>query len=122
MKIALSPTKEESKGRNDAMDAAREGTLWKIVQTSPHARPRRRQEKQKAKPSQQSRLGMVHHDDEAQHKRGNDKSSSSCSYVCLKARGNKSSSESENDDDLPSLNELVKANVVLSFALANKRK
>jgi hypothetical protein len=39
----LSPTKEESKGRKDAMDAAREGTLWKIVQTSPQPRTRRRQ-------------------------------------------------------------------------------
>jgi hypothetical protein len=80
----LSPTKEESKETKGAMDAAREGILWKIVQTSPHPRTRR-QEKQKAKPSQQSRLRMVHRDDEAQHKRRSDKSSSSSSHICLMA-------------------------------------
>ena len=36
------PIKEMSKEREDAMDAASWGTLWKFVQTSPHPRQRRR--------------------------------------------------------------------------------
>ena len=41
----------KSKEREDAMDAASWGTLWKFVQTSPHPRQRRRQEKRSIKPS-----------------------------------------------------------------------
>ena len=35
-KISFSQIKEKSKEREDAMDAASWGTLWKFVQTSPH--------------------------------------------------------------------------------------
>ena len=59
-KIASSPTKEESKERKNVMDVERRGTLWKFAQTNLHPRQRRRQEQLKAKPSQQSRLGMIH--------------------------------------------------------------
>ena len=41
-KILFSPIKEMSKERNDAMDAASWGTLWKFVQTRPHLRQTRR--------------------------------------------------------------------------------
>ena len=37
-KTLFSPIKETSKEREDAMDVARWGTLWKFVQTSPHPR------------------------------------------------------------------------------------
>ena len=61
LKIASSPIKEESKERKDAMDVAREGTLWKIVQlTSPHPKARKRRRHVNTKPSFQSRLGMIH--------------------------------------------------------------
>jgi len=60
LKIASSLIKEESKEREDAMDAAREGTLWTIVQlTSPHPRTRKRRHV-RPRLSQQSRLGMIH--------------------------------------------------------------
>jgi hypothetical protein len=53
--------RRESKERMDAMDAAREGTLWKIVQlTSPHPRIRKRRRHARPRLSQQSRLGMIH--------------------------------------------------------------
>lgn len=53
-------------------------------------------------------------EDKAQHKRGGRKhSSSSSSCVCLMAQGNESSSscESDSDDDMPSMNELVQDNI-----------
>jgi hypothetical protein len=98
----LSPTKEESKERNDSLVVAERATLWKIVQlTSP--RPRTRRRHVKPKPSQQSRLGMTRQVKMKPNTRGTAASTHhQAPHMCLMARGNiesSSSSESDKDDD-----------------------
>jgi hypothetical protein len=50
--------KEDNPQLKDVMNMARMSILWRIVQTSPHPRTIKRDAR--PRPSQQSRLGMIH--------------------------------------------------------------
>ena len=84
-KISFSQIKEMSKEREDAMDAASWGTLWKFVQTSPHPRQKKKVCKNKALTSIRS-CDDSSSEEEAQYKRhGHKHSSSRSSRMCLMA-------------------------------------
>ena len=112
-----------SKERDDAMDAASWGTLWKFVQTSPH-QTKKKACKNQALTSIRSWDDSLSEEEHHHKRRGRKHSSSSSSRVCLMARGNESSSssESDSDDEMPSYEEIVQQNLNYAKVCTSQQK
>jgi hypothetical protein len=81
MKIVYLPTKEGSKERNDAMVAAKRGTLWKIIQTRPTPKAKKKVCKAKVLTTIKT-WDDPSSEGEVQHKRCSHKNSSLNSSQC----------------------------------------
>ena len=112
-----------SKEREDAMDAASWGTLWKS-----NPKIKKKACKNQAFTSIRSWDDSSNEEENHHKRRGRKHSSSSTSHVCLMALGNKkpipsdSDNNSDSDDELPSYDNLCKKILnMLKVALVNKR-